>query len=141
MLVDDCYHIRFGPEKEKVNAIWCESEVVKRFEEALKKNKEFLASLISVAKEEEELKACTFADSDFTSRFIENTKFRVLWLAMNEVFDGKFDVKKNILEILNSDERSQEILRERVNATLEIMKRERDYELKEKEYRSRFPEN
>ncbi len=69
-------------------------------------------------------------DELITSELIANTKIRLLWFAMNEVFDGKLDVKQNILEILNSKSRLEEILRERVKTTLDIIRQERECELR-----------
>ena len=54
-----------------------------------------------------------------------NTKDKILRLAINEVFVGSFDVKQNILDILKSDGRVQDILRERVKAMLEVFKEPR----------------
>ena len=120
MLEEGCYSLCFSPEKEKVEAVWREAELAERLKEALEENSELLENKISAVRKElkpfcetdAELESRIGDDELITSELIANTKIRLLWFAMNEVFDGKLDVKQNILEILNSKSRLEEILRE-----------------------------
>lgn len=138
MLEEGCYSLCFSPEKEKVEAVWREAELAERLQEALEENSELLENKISAVRKElkpfcetdAELESRIGDDELITSELIANTKIRLLWFAMNEVFDGKLDVKQNILEILNSKSRLEEILRERVKTTLDIIRQERECELR-----------
>lgn len=138
MLEEGCYSLCFSPEKEKVEAVWREAELAERLKEALEENSELLENKISAVRKElkpfcetdAELESCIGDDELITSELIANTKIRLLWFAMNEVFDGKLDVKQNILEILNSKSRLEEILRERVKTTLDNIRQERECELR-----------
>lgn len=138
MLEEGCYSLCFSPEKEKVEAVWSEAELAERLKGALEENSELLENKISAVRKElkpfcetdAELESRIGDDELITSELIANTKIRLLWFAMNEVFDGKLDVKQNILEILNSKSRLEEILRERVKTTLDIIRQERECELR-----------
>lgn len=138
MLEEGCYSLCFSPEKEKVEAVWREAELAERLKGALEENSELLENKISAVRKElkpfcetdAELESRIGDDELITSELIANTKIRLLWFAMNEVFDGKLDVKQNILEILNSKSRLEEILRERVKTTLDIIRQERECELR-----------
>lgn len=138
MLEEGCYSLCFSPEKEKVEAVWREAELAERLKGALEENSELLENKISAVRKElkpfcetdAELESRIGDDELITSELIANTKIRLLWFAMNEVFDGKLDVKQNILEILNSKSRLEEILRERVKTTLDIIRQERKCKLR-----------
>lgn len=103
------YQARFGFEEGNLIAIFTQAEIAKRFDEVLKENEELISNQISAIREfliplleDKELKSCIL-DDNVTLEFIENTKFRILWLAVNEVFNTmSFDVKQNILDLLNS---------------------------------------
>ena len=94
-------------------------------EELLKENEELVSHQISSIREflipllekDKELKSCIL-DDNVTLEFIENTKFRLLWLAINEMFKTRsFDIKQNILNLLNSSDKMQRILKERIKVT------------------------
>lgn len=122
------YQARFGFEEGNLIAIFTQAEIAKRFDEVLKENEELISNQISAIREfliplleDKELKS-RILDDNVTLEFIENTKFRILWLAVNEVFNTmSFDVKQNILDLLNSSHKMQYILRERIKVTFSSM--------------------
>lgn len=122
------YQARFGFEKGNLTAIFTQTEIAKRFDEVLKENKELISNQISAIRkflipllEDKELKS-RILDDTVTLEFIENAKFRILWLAINEVFvTMSFDIKQNILNLLNSNDKMQYLLKERIKVTFSSM--------------------
>lgn len=119
------YQLRFEIEEKEFSAIFDENEMSQRFNEVLKENEELVSHQISSIREflipllekDKELKSCIL-DDNVTLEFIENTKFRLLWLAINEMFKTRsFDIKQNILNLLNSSDKMQRILKERIKVT------------------------
>lgn len=124
------YQARFGFEERNLTAIFTQNEIAKRFNEVLKENEELISNQISATREfliplledeDKELKS-RILDDNVTLEFIKNTKVRILWLAVNKVFDTmSFDVKQNILDLLNSSDEMQYILKERIKITFSSM--------------------
>lgn len=122
------YQARFGFEEGNLTTIFTQTEIAKRFDEVLKENEELILNQISSIREfliplleDKELKF-RILDDNVILEFIKNTKFRILWLAVNEVFNTmNFDVKQNILDLLNSSHKMQYILKERIRVTFSSM--------------------
>ena len=122
------YQARFGFEEGNLTAIFTQTEIAKRFDEVLKENEELISNQISAIREfliplleDKELKS-HISDDNVTLEFIENTKYRILWLAVSEVFNNMgFDVKQNILNLLNSNDKMKYLLKERIKVTFSSM--------------------
>ena len=122
------YQARFEFEEGNLTAIFTQTEIAKRFDEVLKENEELISNQISAIREfliplleDKELKS-HISDDNVTLEFIENTKCRILWLAVNEVFNNMgFDVKQNILNLLNSNDKMKYLLKERIKVTFSSM--------------------
>lgn len=122
------YQARFGFEEGNLTAIFTQTEIAKRFDKVLKENEELISNQISAIREfliplleDKELKS-HISDDNVNLEFIENTKYRILWLAVNEVFNNmNFDVKQNILNLLNSNDKMKYLLKERIKVTFSNM--------------------
>lgn len=122
------YQARFEFEEGNLTSIFTQTEIAKRFDEVLKENEELISNQISAIREfliplleDKELKS-HISDDNVTLEFIENTKCRILWLAVNEVFNNMgFDVKQNILNLLNSNDKMKYLLKERIKVTFSSM--------------------
>lgn len=122
------YQARFGFEEGNLTAIFTQTEIAKRFDKVLKENEELISNQISAIREfliplleDKELKS-RISDDNVNLEFIENTKYRILWLAVNEVFNNmSFDVKQNILNLLNSNDKMKYLLKERIKVTFSSM--------------------
>lgn len=122
------YQARFGFEEGNLTAIFTQTEIAKRFDKVLKENEELISNQISAIREfliplleDKELKS-HISDDNVNLEFIENTKYRILWLAVNEVFNNmSFDVKQNILNLLNSNDKMKYLLKERIKVTFSSM--------------------
>lgn len=125
MLEEEIYLIRFNLSPKELNAVFNETEIAERFEEVIKENAEFISNqisvtrnfLISLLKKDKELKSRVLNENNVTVEVIkESAKIFILNKAVSEVlYNFRFDVKQNILEILNSDDEMKRILRKRVN--------------------------
>lgn len=143
-MADAIYLMRFNLKQEQLEAVFNETEIAKRFEEVMEENKELISNQVAELRtdlssffEDEKFKSLVldekvkkfesriWDDEYVISEIMGNTKDKILRLAINEVFVGSFDVKQNILDILKSDGRVQDILRERVKAMLEVFKEPR----------------
>lgn len=121
------YQARFGFEESNLTAIFTQTEIAKRFDKVLKENEELISNQISAIREfliplleDKELKS--HISDDNVTLDIENTKYRILWLAVNEVFNNmSFDVKQNILNLLNSSDKMKYLLKERIKVTFSSM--------------------
>lgn len=122
------YQARFEFEEGNLTAIFTQTEIAKRFDKVLKENEELISNQISAIREfliplleDKELKS-HISDDNVNLEFIENTKYRILWLAVNEVFNNmSFDVKQNILNLLNSNDKMKYLLKERIKVTFSSM--------------------
>lgn len=126
MLEEVIYLIRFNLSPKELNAVFNETEIAERFEEVIKENAEFISNqisvtrnfLISLLKKDKELKSRVLNENNVTVEVIkESAKIFILNRAVSEVlYNFRFDVKQNILGILNSDDEMKRILRKRVNS-------------------------
>ena len=111
------YQFRFAIEDKDFDAIFNEKEILQRFEIALEENEEMVADKISSIKkflihsiedQKQKLKLQELQEENVFLEFIECLKYRILWLATNELLHSRnSDVKQNILNLLNSKNKTE----------------------------------
>lgn len=121
------YLIRFNLEREELEAVFNETEIAKRFEEVMKQNEELVLNQMSAVRrvlppllkkdKQLETRALVFDERIVTLDEIKkDAKIIILNKAISKVlYKFSFDVKQNILEILNSSDEMKRILKKRVN--------------------------
>ena len=106
------YQFRFAIEDKDFDAIFNEKEILQRFEIVLEENEEMVTDKISSIKkflihsiedQKQKLKLQELQEENVFLEFIECLKYRILWLATNELLHSRnSDLKQNILNLLNS---------------------------------------
>ena len=111
------YQFRFAIEDKDFDEIFNEKEILQRFEIVLEENEEMVTDKISSIKkflihsiedQKQKLKLQELQEENVFLEFIECLKYRILWLATNELLHSRnSDVKQNILNLLNSKNKTE----------------------------------
>lgn len=121
------YQFRFGFKEEELNEIFNDSEILEKLNKAILKNEEKVNKFINDVKEEvilliekeheprEDFKNLITDDNKVKEMYTQSVKNRILWLAINDIlYSHQFNVKENILRILDSEDLFEIVLKERV---------------------------
>lgn len=99
------YQFRFGVNESDISNIFKDPEISKTFKSAFMDNYAVLLNRVRechsflLSDHTSSIKLC---DDDLIAVFEENLKRRILYLAIEDVFSSKFNVKENILARLNA---------------------------------------
>lgn len=140
------YQFRFEFKEEEFSKIFMDSEISEKFNRVISENEEKVNKFIHDVKEEVilliekqkeqnvDFKNSVADENKVKEECIELLKSKILWLAVRSVFYSQsFNVKENILQILDTTDFFEKILKERVVVTFSsLTDYEFDDELKKK---------
>ena len=99
------YQFRFGGNKSDISEIFKEPEISKAFQTAFMDNYAILLNRVREYRSfllNETTSSIKLYDDELITVFEENLKRHILYLAMEDVFSSKLNVKENILARLNT---------------------------------------
>lgn len=123
------YQFRFGGEESEISNLFKDSEISKAFETAFMNNyamllnriREYQAFILSKSSPDSDPSsyAIRLSEDKIIENFKENLQRMLLYYAMQDVFSSKFNVKENILEILQGPYIKENIMGQRLLYTFE----------------------
>lgn len=118
----DTYQFRFGCDEKQLSRIFKDPEISKAFENAFMENYWLLLNRIREyknflqSKNDQAFITLNFDDladeNEVISAFKKSLQFKVLYRAISDVFSSEFNIKHNIIKILNSNFIKKNILNE-----------------------------
>lgn len=102
------YQFRFAGEESEISALFRDSEISKAFETAFMDNyamlldriREYQSFILSKSNSDSSSYAIKLSEDEIITNFKESLQITLLYYAIKDVFSSKFDVKENIMEIL-----------------------------------------
>lgn len=123
------YQFRFAGEESEISALFRDSEISKAFETAFMDNyamlldriREYQSFILSKSNPDSDPSsyAIRLSEDEIIINFKESLQIMLLYYAIKDVFSSKFNVKENILEILQGPYIKENIMGQRLLYTFE----------------------